>query len=76
MARLIAITNEKINDSPNIFAALPRFKSSSVRPQAVIHAFPKRPFEYHNPPRTNIDNAAAAMASQFKFARGIKAPLF
>src|ERR1700733_13100381 len=76
MARLMAITSEKTNDSPDMFAALPCFRSSSVRPQAVIHAFPMSGFEYHNPPKTNIDNAAATMAGQFKFARGISAPLF
>src|SRR5580704_1623674 len=76
MARLIAIASEKTSDRPNIFAALPRFRSSSVKPQALIHAFPKNIREYHNPPKTNIDNAAATMASQFKFARGISTPLF
>src|SRR3712207_760429 len=64
MAGLAAITSERINDQPKIFALLPAWTSATVRLFSVIQALPKRAGEYHMPPNTKAETAAANTAIQ------------
>jgi hypothetical protein len=72
IARFAAMINANKNEKPKMTAVFPRLRSSFVNPHALIHAFPKRIGEYHRPPRTNVDTAAAIIANQFKCEMGMK----
>src|SRR5512146_739480 len=73
IARFAAMSNENTNDSPNTFAIFGG-RSSARNPFSVIHALPNSAGEYHNPPRTKVDSAAATTAHQFTYCVCIASP--
>src|ERR1041385_951229 len=64
MARLIAITSEKIAVKPNILPLLPCFICSSDKLLSIIHALPKSWREYQIPPTAKAESPATITASQ------------
>src|ERR1700752_1103817 len=64
-ARLAAMSSEKMNEKPKILPVLPFCRSGSVNQHSAIQERPKRAGEYHSPPRTKVEIAAATTASQF-----------
>jgi len=65
-ARFAAMITAKTSDRPKIFNILLLARSASVRPLTSIQARPNNAFEYHRPPRTNVERAAASTASQLR----------
>src|SRR5512134_3514541 len=73
--RNIAKVYEAISDStkapPKILPGWPFCNWSSVRPDPRCQAFRNIAFEYHSPPMTNDESAAATTASQLTSGIGI-----
>ncbi len=65
IARLKAMTREKMKVNPKIFGMLAFFRSSSEKLFSFIQAFPKIKLEYQSPPIRKFDNAATTIANQF-----------
>src|ERR1700733_3900836 len=63
-ARFAAMITAKTNARPKIMAMLLLARSASLRLLADIQARPNRAFEYHSPPSTKVETAAARTANQ------------
>src|SRR5580693_9642319 len=63
-ARFAAMITAKISVKPKILNMLLLPKSASERLLADIQAWPNKALEYHSPPRTKVETAAATTASK------------
>lgn len=72
IARLSAMIKENKKENPKILAILPSLTCSSEKPLARCQALPNSRGEYHKPPKTKAETAAAITANQLMIIESIK----